>query len=287
MSRRTLVAYDGSSHAERALKFALTTRTDGERIVLLQVVEPFADHTEAAGFGSETVEERLAARRAELESVIPDGADDIETATRYDRPARGILDYADRAGVDTIVMGSRGTEGVKRLLLGSVAETVVRRAEIPVTVVRASGQDPEPGAVLVPFDGSEQSRSALVHAFSRFDTAEVTVLFVLSPHPQPASSPVDEDDPFADPADWGAQWSEHAVSVLDQAREIADAHGRTVETAYVAGDPASEILDFVPDSSVEHIVMGSTGRGGLERLLLGSVTETVLRRSPASVTVVR
>ena len=61
---------------------------------------------------------------------------EIETIRVTDRPARAIVDYADEEGVDHIVIGSHGRTGVTRVLLGSVAEKVVRRAHCPVTVVR-------------------------------------------------------------------------------------------------------------------------------------------------------
>ena len=60
---------------------------------------------------------------------------DLEAATEIGRPARAILDYADDNDVDQIVVGSHGRSGLGRALLGSVAETVTRRAKIPVAVI--------------------------------------------------------------------------------------------------------------------------------------------------------
>jgi nucleotide-binding universal stress UspA family protein len=65
-----------------------------------------------------------------------DPAREVETAVGFGSPARTILDYVDEHGVDHVVMGSHGRSGISRLLVGSVAETVVRRAPCPVTIVR-------------------------------------------------------------------------------------------------------------------------------------------------------
>jgi nucleotide-binding universal stress UspA family protein len=60
---------------------------------------------------------------------------ELKTVTEVGRPARAILEYADDHGIDQIVMGSHGRSGIDRTLLGSVAETVTRRARIPVTII--------------------------------------------------------------------------------------------------------------------------------------------------------
>jgi nucleotide-binding universal stress UspA family protein len=77
-------------------------------------------------------EDRLEDARERAAEAGVEVATDIDTG----RPARTIVDYAEEHDVDGIVMGSHGRDGVARVLLGSVAETVVRRSPIPVTIVR-------------------------------------------------------------------------------------------------------------------------------------------------------
>jgi len=145
MPRHILVPIDGSEPAWNALDHA-AEQYAGERITVLHVVDPVEDvylgleggyydaevGDRAAEHGEELCEE---ARERFGESGDLD-ATDFRTAVEAGNPARTIVDYAEEHGVDHIVMGSHGRTGVARVLLGSVAETVVRRAPIPVTVVR-------------------------------------------------------------------------------------------------------------------------------------------------------
>lgn len=135
-----LVAYDGSDPAQKALHHAATHYPDDE-IVLLRVIEA-ADGSLEAGIG--LVQEKLKQRRQETEREISAevGAliqrDDLELRTeiKVGKPARVIVDFAETHDVECIVIGNHGREGVSRVLLGSVAERVVRRAPTTVTVVR-------------------------------------------------------------------------------------------------------------------------------------------------------
>ena len=79
-------------------------------------------------------------------------------------------------------------------------------------------------------------------------------------------------------------WGLH---LLERATETAGGRGVTPETAVATGKPARLIVDYAEEHDVDHIVLGSHGRRGLARVLIGSVAETVVRRSPASVTVIR
>ena len=80
---------------------------------------------------------------------------------------------------------------------------------------------------------------------------------------------------------------EHAEEVLEPARELAAERGRDLETAVVTGEPDHRIVAQAEDESVDLIVIGSHGREDISRLLLGSVAEKVVRRSPVPVLVVR
>ena len=135
-----LVAYDESAPAQKAARYAFEEYPD-EEIVLLRVIEAAEGYT---GASIELAMEALGERKEEadedlLESVTDiAGSEDVEfrTEIRAGRPAREIVDFAEEYEVDHIVVGNHGREGVSRVLLGSVAEKVVRRAPVPVTVVR-------------------------------------------------------------------------------------------------------------------------------------------------------
>lgn len=289
MTRHVLVPYDGSDQSEDALEYALTALS-AERIVLLHVIEPHALTTDGAVYTPDSYDQQRETAETMLETAVENhgNPDHVETEIAVGRPVHCILSYTEDNHVDHIVMGSHGRDGAARLLLGSVAETVVRRAPVPVTVVRSAQESVEaPGRVLVPFDGSSAARDALEHTFDRFETAEVTALYVLYPVTQALTGTTGYGAVSDELDTWQQERQDHAEDVLDIARSDADKHDRELETAVTEGKPAETIVDHVEDNDYDHVVIGSTGRDGITRLLLGSVAETVVRRSPVSVTVVK
>lgn len=131
--------------------------------------------------------------------------------------------------------------------------------------------------VLVPMDGSSQSEAALEEAFDLFPDGKVHVVHVI----QVRKIAGDETRTGHEIA------IEEGEEICERAEEIASSHGRTVETATMDGNAAKCIVLYAEENDIDHIVMGSTGRSGFSRLLLGSVAETVTRRAPCSVTIVR
>ena len=135
-----LVAYDGSVPAQEALEYAARTYPE-ERLVLLRVIEAASGSTEAGiNLIQESLRDREEAMAAKLDEEIPSVIDldelDLEMEIVIGKPAREIVRWAEEHGIDHIVIGNHGRSGVSRVLLGSVAEKVVRRAPVPVTVVR-------------------------------------------------------------------------------------------------------------------------------------------------------
>ncbi|WP_254841172.1 universal stress protein [Natronomonas marina] len=137
--------------------------------------------------------------------------------------------------------------------------------------------------VLVPYDGSDLSEKAVEHAIERYDDAEIVLLYVLDFVGAGYDAP-----PEASLPGYWADWYEDAESsgreMLEAVRQRYDAN---VETETVLGRPARAIVEYAEDNDVDAVVMGSHGREGVSRVLLGSVAETVVRRSPIPVTVVR
>ncbi|MCU4751477.1 universal stress protein [Halobacteria archaeon AArc-curdl1] len=133
-----LVPYDGSTPAHQAVRHAAETYPDAE-LVLLRVIELAEGYT-SAGFNllREQFDEAEAAPdvSTELRSLLDESGVEFRVETAVGSPAREIVDFAAENDIDHIIIGSHGRQGVSRVLLGSVAEKVVRRAPIPVTVVR-------------------------------------------------------------------------------------------------------------------------------------------------------
>jgi nucleotide-binding universal stress UspA family protein len=138
MPAHVLVPYDGSPQSESALTFAVEEWPDAT-FTLLYVIDPvtsgFGQRTLPGG-GEEWFEEAKATARAEFEDAEALVDRSLDTRIEVGSPARVIVDVADEAPFDHVTLGSHGREGVTRVLLGSVAETVVRRSPVPVTVVR-------------------------------------------------------------------------------------------------------------------------------------------------------
>lgn len=139
--RNVLIPLDGSEPSERALDHATETLPDAS-IILLSVIDPSAGFGAGAGAPGaaevwyNTQKERMEGRLQEASDEMEDRGMSVETAIETGRPSTMIIKYAEDNDVDHIIMGSHGREGVSRLLLGSVAERVIRRASVPVTVVR-------------------------------------------------------------------------------------------------------------------------------------------------------
>ncbi|MDZ7700659.1 MAG: universal stress protein [Halobacteriales archaeon] len=138
--------------------------------------------------------------------------------------------------------------------------------------------------VLVPHDGSPQADEALEHALREYPDADVTVLHVIDPSDTGYSA-------GAMLPDFSEQWYEAAKATAEEiftaAKELAADHGGEFRTARELGRPSRQIVDYADANDADHIVIGSHGRTGVSRILLGSVAETVARRSPVPVTVVR
>jgi nucleotide-binding universal stress UspA family protein len=139
MYDRILVPTDGSESAANAAAraFELAAALDAE-LYVLSVANPNALAPDAR---TQMVTERL---ETEAEKVVEEtasharqhGVDSVTAETRLGVPTRAILDYADEHGVDLIVMGTQGRTGLRRYLLGSVTEKIVRLSDVPVLTVR-------------------------------------------------------------------------------------------------------------------------------------------------------
>ncbi|ELZ06600.1 universal stress protein [Natrialba aegyptia] len=135
-----LVAYDGSAPAQQAAEYAFTTHADDE-IILLRVVEAADGSTGASiNYAQDLLkeEEDTAADTLRDEATELANSENVQftTETVVGRPDREIVAFAEENDVDQIVVGSHGRSGVSRVLLGSVAERIARRAPMPVTIVR-------------------------------------------------------------------------------------------------------------------------------------------------------
>ena len=138
--------------------------------------------------------------------------------------------------------------------------------------------------VLVAFDGSPLSRRALAYALRKCPDDDLVVLHVVDPvyavYAAELRGPVDAGA-------WASGVQGESDRLLAEAESIAADHVGDMTTATATGKPERRILDAVDDYDVDHVVMGSHGRTGVSRLVMGSTAEAVMRHAPVPVTVVR
>lgn len=134
--------------------------------------------------------------------------------------------------------------------------------------------------VLVPVDGSDRSLQAVEYACVLFPDAEPSLLHVVDPGKERYEGPGYVEG-------WKEQAEREADSILEDATERTEEYGVDAETAVEWGTPYRGILEYIKRTGPDHVVLGSTGESASGRFALGSVSEVVLRRSSAPVTVVR
>ncbi|WP_435147444.1 universal stress protein [Halobaculum sp. P14] len=291
-----VVPMDGSDCAEAALDAAvgLADRT-GARLHVVSVVNPYV-----LSKTTELEDERHEARAtvdggvAHAEDAGVDAAGEVLKGV----PHEEITDYVDEHGADAVVMGTHGRSGVKRVLLGSTAENVVRSSTVPVFTVH--GEEGVPGGagrgnyerVLLPTDGSDAAEPAedvAVSFASTFDAA-LDVLSVVDSASLATSTTPDVGGIGGLGESTVTAVEDHlealAERAVDTAREKAEAAGVDADGDVVVGRPHERILERAEETEADVIVIGTHGRGGIERFVLGSVAEKVVRLAERPVLVV-
>lgn len=199
-----------------------------------------------------------------------------------------ILQYASEHDVELIVMGTHGRRGLGHLFLGSVAEEVVRRAGCPVLTIRERGE-PQPieelNHILVPVDFSEHSREALRYArqIAALYDSGLQLLHVIEETLYP-SFYVLKRSPSPDRS---VELRQRAERELQRLFEETPGPFATACFRVIEGRASTDIVEFAKTQASDLIVIASHGLSGIERLLMGSITEKVVRRAPCPVLTVR
>lgn len=140
--------------------------------------------------------------------------------------------------------------------------------------------------ILVPMDGSEKAREGLTYTLSSFPDAAVIVLHVMTPFTE-WEIPEEDDSQQIQIDEWFGESRATAESVFDTAESVAEAFDADVTTELVIGEPWREIVSYAEDNDIDQIVMGSQGVSAGDAGGLGSVAETVMRRAPVLVSIIR
>lgn len=288
---RILFAADFSERSRDAFRVACSLADEtGTRVVVLHVVEQSYIVEQVVAFGNEGIPVPLPdggwahdeALNAQLRRFYaPARPADIEYRVREGSAAEEILGTADEVRPDLIALGTQGKTGLRRMLFGSVAESVLRKARCAVLALSAPGIAPgasPPRVILHPTDFSDRSEPALrvARALAREHGALLIVIHVVPVEfasetvTLPAVTPDDHEN-------------------LHRVRSRADGPDLKypVEGRMMRGDVATTILRAADEEECGLIVMGTHGRNGFGRLLMGSVTEAVLRKAHCPVLAVK
>ncbi len=318
MFQRILVPLDGSARAEQAFPIAeRIARATGGSLTLLRVVEtPKRSDERTVGSPEnpgELLEAETARARAYLLHTLAKSALEgigVTTEIRAGRVARQILQCAGEHHDDLIVMCSHGTTGLRRWLLGSVAQKVVHNSTVPVLIVREGHPltleqqeaAEEPFQILVSLDGSRLAEAALLPAaqvcaaLSASHTGVLHLVRVVEPMVAMrdiagAIATLNEED-----MKLAANYLRELTQRLSEG-EFASFHLTIKSTAVLGTDIASTILemgrdgDYVEGQGGTHgssmIAMSTHGRNGLAYWIMGSIAERVLSATSLPMLVVR
>ena len=292
--KKILFPTDFSRCAEQALIHAvfLAEKHDAE-IHLLHVVTLFEDQpnivSEEIGETEKMVRKLEDIAERQLKKVVD--SEDMRIVTMIKRgisTAPIILEYASDNNIDLIVMGTHGRRGIGHLLLGSVAEEVVRMAECPVFTIREREKTKSIEAVnkiLVPIDFSNHSRKALNFAseIAQSYKARLQVLHIIEETIHPAFSISGKSSVF----DLIPGIEEDLLKRAEKMAKEEVPNNIDCEINVKGGRATSDIVKFAKENSTDLIVIATHGLTGLEHMLLGSVTEKVVRMSHCPVFTVK
>lgn len=288
---RILVAIDGSSDAKAVVAWLRRLPLPADHdVTVLMAVPPIAFKNVAK------VREFHDALIADARRLVDDttselrlGGDSARGEILVDDPRDAIVATARDWGADLIAMGARGLGAVARFLIGSVSLGVARHASCPVLVCKGPPRDLQ--TVTVALDGSDHARRALDWLTSTLALSPATrlrFLGVAEKQHYPSSAPgILEPTLAAAVAAIEAERRAALQAELSAAAQSLRARLPTIETAVVTGAPADMIVRDIEDSGTDLAVLGARGLGGVRRLLLGSVSETVLKHAACSVLIVR
>ncbi|MCH7593708.1 MAG: universal stress protein [Chloroflexi bacterium] len=290
MFKKILVPLDGTADSERVLDWVKPFAVLGAELHLVTVVDSrhradAQDIDNLSGSISELAERYLHGLLDRVRKEFPSTQATIGTG----RPAFEILRIASKVNADLIAMESHRSSAFMRGILGSCTDAVVRAGRLPVLVLPPGAADvkapDKPGTVLVPLDGSELAERALTVAveMARDFQAELALLRSMSSSVYGAGAyGVDASLAWDKAIEFQAQ--ESAAYLEDHADRVRE-DVPSVRIAVSTATGAAGVLEAMEGSPSTLTVMVTHGRGGFRRLMLGSVTDKVVRSGHAPVLV--
>jgi nucleotide-binding universal stress UspA family protein len=287
---RILLAVDGSSSSDAVIQEAASRPwPEGSEFHIITVVDPFF-FTRAPALLEEAKKSTLQGLKEQAKSLA-DAGWNVSEEIILDNPRHALPRAAKAWKADLILLGSHGRGTVGRLLLGSTAQAVLRHAECSIEIVRNSGREKAAGEgmrVLIPTDGSEHAENAINSVVNQPWPANSEFRIISSPE-----YPVLVGEyPYYPPeqlADLTKACHTHASESANAGVALLAKAGLKTsrEVTEIKDTPSHAILEAAQSWKADLIVIGSHGRRGFDRLLLGSVSEKVALHATCSVEVVR
>jgi nucleotide-binding universal stress UspA family protein len=288
---KILLATDGSEDASQAARVAadLSQRT-GSELHVVHAWRPLPQYAYPSLVSERYYPpyERGATMLLDeqVKSVEEAGATVAEAHLRAGAPSDAILDLAEELGPGLLVVGSRGTGAIERLLTGSVSEALVHHAACPVLVVRGGERAWPPERVVVGDDGSETARQAgdLAAAIGGLFGARMLIVRAQPKPPRPPELPEYEEEIYDRLVREDEQRGTEALN--ERAGELTETLGVRPE-AWVQVDYEPTVAILVAGDRVASTLtaVGSRGLGPIRRSRLGSVSTKVLRAAEGPVLV--
>jgi nucleotide-binding universal stress UspA family protein len=288
MFKQILVGSDGSCEAIRAVEMAAAiAKPMDATVIALNVFNLSAAAAylapEALEYANEIVKSGEAAQRealGESSGILTEAGVKFRTRAETGHPVDTTIRVAKEENADMVVVGTHGRNGLQKIFLDSVSDGVARHAPCPVLVVR--GYTSPIDTILVASDGSEESSLALRAAaeIAKATGSSITVLNVIEFGDEANESNGEETDEYA-----------FAPRMLKLVKQRADDELKDSGIEYRVTQQhrhaSDAIIDYAVASGADLIAIGSRGLGAFGRLLLGSVSNSVLHRAPCPVLVVR
>ena len=294
--RSILVPLDGHTFAEQALPVGRSlARRSGATLHLVTVQPPFNPlvfASDVAATAEQIQEDTARAMRAYVDGAAATARCDeltVESALLHGPPVDRLAAYVRDRQIDLVVMTTHGRSGLSRLWLGSVADRLLRRLEIPVLLLRPR-EGPQPteyGRILAAV--GERAELEVVEPALTLGAAAGTTSYLLAHVVEPQAVIAAPPEPVYLPQ-LGPEWIEArravALGYLAPLAQRLSEHGLTADTRIVVGGPvAAELLELARTEGADAIAMGTHGRRGFDRFVLGSVADKVVRGSAIPVLV--
>jgi hypothetical protein len=287
--KHILLASDGSESSEGAVKEAIYLAKSC--VAKLSVIYVLETNPEFETEGLKFVEKMEHAAREHLELIRNEAAaQNVEVEAivrRTDQPYKAIVEEAAKMKSDVIVMGRRGRTGLEKMLMGSVAAKVIGYAPCKVLVVPRFAMISCKN-ILIATDGSKYSVAAATEAIGIAKRCKSNLIIITVVHTEALSS-MSPDTGYTQSQQEVIERQElqRAERNISGVKELAEKEGIHAEGVISEGRPYEAIAKAALEKNIDLIVIGSHGRTGVSKFLMGSVTERVIGHAESAVLVVK